>query len=172
MTASTYLVSAGDFWPFQIPGKRRSHILTKCVLPSNSAKHSNGAQWLWETGTGPQEEVEGKQGLWGQGSSAWSGQASSKEYDFPGQKGQCRGAETGEARAAQGSRKLHDSCLSWLLSFRWFSSATFRLIPFAKLSWQSPWMRLGGKSLALSDPVQALSPCVVSWHLGCAAEIG
>lgn len=47
MTASTYLVSAGDFWPFQIPGKRRSHILTKCVLPSNSAKHSNGAQWLW-----------------------------------------------------------------------------------------------------------------------------
>lgn len=51
----------------------------------------------------------------------------------------------GKPEQPRGGGKLHDSCLSWLLSFRWFSSTTFRLIPFAKLSWQPPWMRLGGK---------------------------
>lgn len=42
------------------------------------------------------------------------------------------------------SGKLNSFCLYWLLSFRCFPSATFRLIPFAKLSWQSWWRRLGG----------------------------
>lgn len=41
--------------------------------------------------------------------------------------------------------KLRGFYLYWLLSFRCFSSVTFRLIPFAKLSWQAWWIRLGGK---------------------------
>lgn len=92
-----------------------------------------------------------------------------------GWEGQCIGTESEKARAAQSSRKLHDSCLSWLLSFRWFSSTAFRLIPFAKLSWQSLWMRLGGKisgtfwscpGLVFLCSFLALGLCGRSWLSG------
>lgn len=121
--------------------------MTKCLLWSNNTKHCNKAQWPWEdwrTHTHRRKWRENR-----------VCEVRVHQHDLDrllarsrtslGWEGQRIGTETGKARAAQGSRKLHDSCLSWLLSFRWFSSTTFRLIPFAKLSWQSPWMRLGGK---------------------------
>lgn len=63
---------------------------------------------------------------------------------------------SGEATAGYCSGKLNSFCLYWLHSFTCFSSATFKLIPFAKLSWQSWCMRLGGKISGRSDPAQAL----------------
>ena len=49
---------------------------------------------------------------------------------------------SGEATPGYCGGKPNGFCLCWLCSFTCFSSAAFRLIPFAKLSWQSWWQNL------------------------------
>lgn len=61
----------------------------------------------------------------------------------------------GETTPGYCSGKLNGFYLYWLLSFRCFSSATFRLIPFANSPGSLGRWGLVAKSLAFFDPAQA-----------------